>query len=295
VTTLEELRHARLTVKGREQNITLYLPRVGDVAQLIFDPPVPQDQGEQALAAELVQIIDVEDRPIEFAAAHALVKRGAEIGPLLEARNRLYYHACEQGRAYAACPRCGSEFELDLLWYALALKSPSWELMDRDVLLARPYLGIPAANQAEKISLPRATRSSSVIRFALPSHRLWVGEPADAAWGRLTMLDAAAETAAWNEWIVPEEDPTPERVHWRIQHPGFRAILRLSLLVEALTDPAGHNIDVTPVTVERMFLADLHFLDILYRFVLELTLSNAPAMVACAACGQHFVPTGVPP
>lgn len=266
-----------------------------DVVPLIFDPPLTQEQGESALAAEFVQIAEIDSEPIDLETARAVIHTPGELAPLLSARNRLYLFACEQGRVGVKCPTCGAKTELDLLFYALTLGVSQWELTDRGVLLRSPYLGVRRADEPlpSPPARPAGIRATSQFDFALPSARLGVTDKNDAIGGVLGDLDPSAESAAWARWVPLDKEQPVERIYWDREHAGFRTMLRLSVALEQLYRLGGGMIEPTPVAVEQLFLADFHFLDLLCRFTHDLPVSTESILkncsIACAECGKQFL------
>ena len=98
-----------------------------------------------------------------------------------------------------------------------------------------------------------------------------------------------AEQAAWARWAPPDVERPEGRTWWRPRHPGFRAMLRLSVALRRLEQADGRVIEPTPESVERLYAADIHFLDLLYWHACA---ANAPidATVACQKCSTSFLP-----
>lgn len=292
----------RLPLGGRERAFTLLVPEAGALLRLVFEPASRQAPSlvEGALVGELMHLLDtLEGRPLEVADAEAIARDPHALGAVFALRNRLCAHLLECGRAFAQCPHCHAwEAELDLLYYTLALHPPAWELFERGVWLAPPRL----SERRPPGARPRGGALTSRLRVALPSGRdAEIGDldavpgREDAAWARLrAWREEVSERYGRGELDEANEDEYFERVHWREDHPGFRAALRLALALVRLDGVAG---EPSPEAVERLPLGDFLFLDRLYALAHDVEVRSFERLtLTCERCGDTFLPLlpGVP-
>jgi hypothetical protein len=272
-----ELTQLDLEMGGRTRHFRLREPTAGEVIGLVLDPDLrASDLVENRLALELYRVFEEPD----WSEVKTWVRSPEILGPLLHARNRLYNHLADQGRALAECPFCdGPPVELDLLFYWMTLRLPKWDFFDRGVLMHLPSLSskLPAGSRPDQP--PRARR----IGFTYP------GEPSlHGQIHPLTNRNAASREEAYWERYVPEDADLPDqRAHWRRNSPGFRAILRLAVALS----PDPHGREITPADVDELPLGVFLFLDLLHFATVNVDVPNNPrAQVACRQCGQQFLP-----
>jgi hypothetical protein len=283
---LESLRRVSVPLDGIHRELRLDLPRAGTLLPLIHDPAVRDaNLAEEDLLLELIQIVELDGRRLDKRVLRELLHRPDALATLLVARNRLYDTACEQGLARVACPTCGREMELQLAAFAFLLHARPWDLFERGVLPAAPRL----AGELLRGARPRGVPLASSIAFELPAAQLGIARPADAVRGVLGPIGPADEQAAWARWAPPDGERPEGRTWWRPRHPGFRAVLRLTVALRRLEQPDGRAIEPTPEAVERLYMADIHFLDLLYSYACLADASNDAAIV-CPSCSTSFSP-----
>jgi hypothetical protein len=306
VTPLDSLLRKRVDVDGKSCEIKLVPPRVENIGGLIEPPATRRALAQGLLAAELSQIAVLDGAAIWNALPkeRVLASPGSLDG-VLRARSELYDTFAEQGRIQARCPMCGTMHELDLVFYALALKLPPWHLVDRDGLLEcprlsnpEPHLAVSPAGVPELAieSRPLAPRPPTIarakeLRVELPSARVGLADQDDVRFATLRTIERNTEAAAWRKYVPPGISLPPERLwrHW--EDASFRAVLRLSVACVKLECVDGRSLVATPDTVARFFLADLQFLDLAYYATHEHAVpgDGGRARVRCA-CGKEFLP-----
>lgn len=305
---LDELRRLCIQLGGVAHAITLYPPRYEQVVDLVMDPHNRARNPRAVSRAELVQIVDMDEKPIYLEQADRIVNDPKAFRTILAARELMYAWILEQGHILAACPACGKTQEIDLAFFAVALRLPPWRVTDGE-FIATPRLSDPEPPEPpltrpyeeRLVALrglaprPPAPPKAAHIDFILPSARTGLAEPDDALMGTIGDVLPDHEAKAWRTWAQPDREQPDERFHWRANQAGFRAALRLSVGLLDLRDGEGNLIDTTPEFVERMFLADVQFLDVLYTATHELAVETPPsgAEPRCTlrcACSQHFLP-----
>jgi hypothetical protein len=268
-----------LDLDGRSRHFKLREPATSEVISLVLDRDIrTADLVERRLAFELYYLIEeVDGEEPDWEEAQAWVRNPESLGRLLHARNRLYNHLAEQGRALAFCPHCdGPPAELDLLFYWMTLRLPKWDFFDQGVLMHSPSLSsnIPAGSR------PPAPPRARNLAFTYPYLQ---GDLHSLA----TAESQAREHAYWPRFAPDDEDPPDDRAHWRRNSPGFRAILRLAV---ALT-PDSQAREVTPAEVDALPLGAFLFADLLHFAAVNVDVpGDSRAKLKCAHCTQEFLP-----
>lgn len=305
---LDNLRRTRISLAGAERRITLDPPRCADVAGLVVDPPRRPGHERALVRGELVQTVELDGAPIWAEYADLIIDDPVALPVVIAARDRLYAFLVEQGRAFAVCPSCAADVELDLAFYAVALRLPPWQVTD-GLFLAVPRLALPEP-PAPPILCPSEERPVVVrgiaprplsplraqrIDFLLPSGRAGLAGPDDAVAGSLGDIEPAMEAAAWRTWAPPLQDQPAERMYWAPTRAGFRAMLRISVALTSLRDARSRPISPTPESVEQLFFADLQFLDLLYTATHDLLVElpadgREPSGIVHCLSGHPFLP-----
>ena len=305
---LDALRQFSVYLADAQHRVGVDPPRCAAVAGLIV-PPAQRIHHERALLrGELVQTIALDGTPIWAEQADLIIDDPSALAAVVAVRERVYGFLVEQGRAVAVCPTCAGTVDLDLAFYAVALRLPSWRVTDGAFLavpglahpeppeppILRPTQERPVAARGIAPRPPRPPRAAR-IDFVLPSARTGLADADDAVAGSLADIEPGREAEAWRTWAPPDRDQPDERMYWAPSRAGFRAVLRLSVAVTSLRDSRSGPIEPTPGSVEHLFLADLQFLDALYTATHELPVET-PAnggeprgTVHCAA-GHAFLP-----
>ena len=256
-----------------------------------------------------MQTIALDGTPIWTEQADLIIDDPSALAAVVAVRERVYEFLAEQGRAVAVCPTCAGTVELDLAFYAVALRLPSWRVTDGAFLavpglahpeppeppILRPTQERPVAARGIALRPPRPPRAAR-IDFVLPSARTGLADADDAVAGSLADIEPGREAEAWRTWAPPDRDQPDERMYWAPSRAGFRAVLRLSVAVRSLRDSRSGPIEPTPGSVEHLFLADLQFLDALYTATHELPVETPadggePRGTVHCDCGAR-VPAG---
>jgi hypothetical protein len=151
-------------LSGAPHRVVLHPPRCADVAGLIVDPPRRAGHERALLRGELVQTVDLDDKPIWADQADLIIDDPAALAAVLAARERMYAFLVEQGRAVAVCPVCAAEVELDLAFYAVAVHLPRWPVVDG------PFLALPRLAHPEPPDLHPALERPVAARGIAPPH-----------------------------------------------------------------------------------------------------------------------------
>ncbi len=308
VATLEELRRLTVRLGGADRAVTFHPPTYESIVKGLFEQRDRVSRERILVTGELVQLVDLDDVPVLAETAAPIMDSPEALGEILATRERLYRWLLELGRVLAICPACGSHRELDLAFYSAALGLPPWRVTDGDhiavpalaqpepppALLIRPYeeRTVRARKRAPRPALPPL---AARIDFILPGARAGIAVPGDAVTGTIGDVDHAREIEAWRAWAPPRLEQPRERHHWRADHPGFRAELRLAVAIVELRDEIGALIEPSPEAIEKLFLADVHFLDLVYTATHDLVFETPPpgeeprCTVHCT-CGQAYLP-----
>jgi hypothetical protein len=287
--------------------IRLRPPRYEQVVRLI-NPERYAANPRQFLIMELDEIISDDGDPEASPDPEAVVDDPATLAGVLRQRAELYESMLEQGRVEAVCPRCATPTELDLAFYVLALRLPPWRAVDGAAIATpaladpeppapsalRPYDEPPVALRGvapRPREIPRAAR----LDFVLPSARAGLTSASDPVRGTLGDVDGDREAAAWRQWAPAGRVQPAGRNYRRRDQPGFRAALRLSVAIQSLSTENGEPIESTVDNLERLFLCDVQFVDVLYTATHALPVetpsdgSRPRAAIACQ-CGEFFLP-----
>jgi hypothetical protein len=287
-TKFETLFHRPIQFQGRDCQVDLRVPRIGELFGLLLEAhhrtPARMSVMFPAEFKRLVESLDGEAIDIED--ARALYAEAQSAGQIVAARNRLFEVLAEQGRIFARCPHCSNwEAELSVLALTVALQAGPWPIVDERMFLAMPSL----VKHRSKGARPPGVVCASRIGFKLPSKV--VGLPAEVGSGILGDADrqnGAAELAAWQLWAPRGSERTAGREQWREDVPGFRGVLRLSVALDQLDSSVGI---ITPETVLSMPVVDFFFLDNLYYLAHNVDVSaNSGLEMRCAVCAQIFLP-----
>lgn len=282
MTIPEGLSRLTLSLGGQPREVVLRHPTVAEIIPLAVDPEMrTQSLVELSLVLELQAVIDTlaGEVPTELD-ARAIVGSPEALARVLAARNALYHHLAEQGRALLRCPHCGEgEVTLDLLFYWMALRLPPWDFFDRGVVMHRPSLAtlLPAGRR------PEGAPVAGAIAFAYP------GEP--PVRGTLRPLETEAGrarvAAAWDRFVPALDERSEEQRHWRRNSVGFAAILRLAVALDP--DPAAPSL--SPEVVDRLPLGAFLFLDLLYFATHNVDVREPDRIsVSCPRCARSFLP-----
>jgi hypothetical protein len=287
-TKFETLFHSGIQFQGRDCQVDLRVPRIGELFSLLLarHHRTPARLSVMFPAEFKRLVMSIDGKPMDIEQAHALYAEAQSAGQIVAARNRLFEVLSEQGRIFARCPHCSDwEAELSVIALTVALQAGPWPIVDERVFLAMPSL----AERLSKGARPQGAVCSSRIRFELPSKV--VGLPAEVGSGVLSDADrdnGAAELAAWQYWAPRESERAVGREQWREDVPGFRAVLRLTVALDQLDGSAG---TISPEIVLRMPSVDFYFLDNLYYLThnVDIAANNDPE-VKCSSCAQIFLP-----
>src|SRR5687768_4247583 len=97
----------RVIIAGTERLLTLYPPRVEQLAGLILCPVFRPALRRGHLLGELNQIADVDGIPIWNQLSKSVIDEPGALAAVWDARRTLYERLVEEGRIHAACPVCG--------------------------------------------------------------------------------------------------------------------------------------------------------------------------------------------
>jgi hypothetical protein len=283
---LDELTRGTVHLDGRDQPFELAVPPAGEVLPMIMDPDVETPERAQnrlriGLSGLLVKL---DGRRVYRADAARVAADPQALGAVLIKRNALYEVLREEGRLFALCPRCRTwEAEVTIPALVVGLRGGLRDLFTPDRLLLAPLALSDPRSPGKR---PADLHLAALLRFVLPSAR--VGLPgATASGGVLGDLgDGTAEEMAW-ERFVPIDQPTPEgAAHRRYGNPGFRAMLRLAVVLEL----EGHA-EVTPEVVEALPVVDVLYLDALYHLTHFVDVPETTSLrLHCETCGETFGP-----
>ena len=308
VEELEKLCKLEVQFAGVRRAVALHPPPYGAVVRTLMEPEGREQNARLLLAGELIQILDVDGEPVfSPEAALAIVDDTPALTAILDARARLNAFCMEQGRVLAICPACGRGQELDLAFYVAHLGMGPWKVTDGR-FIAPPTLAWPAAlpapltrPYAEPVlpirmlaRRPPAPPRAARIDFVLPAARLGLAESGDALTGTLGDVDHAREIEAWRTWAPPTLEQPAERTYWHPDRPGFRAAIRLAVALGELRAEDSAPIEPTPEAIEKLFLADVDFLDLVYTATHDLEVETPPGdeppcTIHCS-CGQAYLP-----
>ncbi len=275
----ESLRRLTLSVRGRSRDAALRVPTAGEILPLVIDPAVRSPSlVEESLVQELVSVIaSLDGEPPTEEDARAIARAPEELARFAQVRNALYDHLAAAGRAFARCPRCAADAEVDLPFFWLVLGLPPWSFFDRGILMHVPSL----ANRLPPGRRPPGPRATA-IAYRYPA------DPAlEGALRSLQTDDARRrEAEAWDRWVTPGIEDTEGHWHWRVRVPGFRAIFRLSVAI----DPSPDRSSLSPEAVEALPIGAYLFLDLLHFATNNVDVPAGRAEVACPSCQLRFLP-----
>ena len=274
-----------LSLQGKRA--LLRVPRYGEIFYLI-----PTDSGRVPATLDMVvallmkSLVTIDGGGLTMGQARALAADAATVRTFLAHVMNLLETLRDEGQAYFRCPHCpDGEVMLKLPQLCIVLANRGWPLFD-GAFLAHPSLSQPLSPGVRPPSPPPAR----AIRFVLPSRVLGLGGPIGS--GTLGHVDpdplSPRDASAWSRWAPWEpDDPPEEHRHWTQHSSGFRALVRLCLVLEGgVTD-----VDLVPEIVEQLVAPDVHFLDGLYYLTHNASVPRLGAAgVACPECQRNFLP-----
>ena len=99
-------------------------------------------------------------------------------------------------------------------------------------------------------------------------------------------LTVERDGQVWQRYLLSGTPFDPTRAHWSLANAGFRAIARMTFVLESL-DGAR---DLTPKTIERLPVTDFSFIDSAHYLLRQADVVDAEsATLPCPACGQRFL------
>ena len=282
----ESLFQIKIQFQGADHVVNLRVPPFGELFGLILQPQhrTPERMSVMFPAEFKRLIASLDGRVVDIESARGLYADPHAAGQIVAARNKLLETLAEQGRIFAQCPYCFKwEAELNVIAMTVALQQGPWPIIDERMFLAVPSL----AQQFPPNRQPRTILGASRIRFELPSSVIGLGAPVTA--GILRDADregGTLEQLAWDR-VKSQIDKTG-REQWRSDVPGFRAVLRLAIALQALD---GLSTEITPQVIMDMPAVDFYFLDNLHYLVYNADIQDEhKARLECRHCFRSFLP-----
>jgi len=283
---LDSLLNKTLTIDGVEHRVRLRVPSTRKVHPTMSPPETSQTTRAIRWPSIVLALIErLDDTPSTRDLAQTIADNPSARTRVFKLREALFSSLIDAGVARPACPSCGAEVELSLPELAGLVRSPPKPLCDRDGNFTVPEL----ADLAPVGLRPWGVRVAARMGFTLPGARVGLG--ASAHGGDLGDLESEEshqrQDASWREWAPWNTPQPPERSHWNLMFPGFRAVLQMSCAVTRLEGVAGR---ITPEVIESLPATDWLFLDRLYALTRRLSLSDGATPVTCPNCQTRFLP-----
>ena len=285
---LTHLRKIVVEIGGKRGELVLRVPPTGAELLLLPGPSAPETGAARLDCLSLIIdgfIESLDGEPLSTERAVAFAANPTSAAALLRLRAELYDDERYGGLIHLTCPQCGHDTGgIELFPVLLALHAKPWPIARPDGQPAEPSLastfapalgrrppGIPVAAGA-RLELPSA-RHGHVPR---PFSEAVLGPP----------LTVERDGQVWQRYLLTDRPFDPARAHWSFGNAGFRAIARMTVVLESLD---GMH-DLTPETIERLPMTDFSFIDLAHNLLHQADVVNAEsATITCTACGQRFL------
>jgi hypothetical protein len=276
---LPHMRQWTVEVGGQRAELWLRVPPAGHELPCLDRPNEDRQlQRHTLIVRSMVESFD--GAPLSKERARGFVESPTSLAAFWKMRTELYEGERAHGRVHLTCPRCAREGEVDLAVLALALGPGPWPVAQPGGEPAHPSLSELRPPASRPAGASRAARA----RLELPSARRGLPRPfSEAVLG--PPVTRELDHAAWLRWVQGRPFD-PERTHWSIFEPGFRAVLRMTLALDALD---GER-DLSPDIIERLPMTDFLFIDAAYHYLHHLDVTDGEsASVVCPGCQERFL------